>query len=297
MSEELQQPSIPPPLYHYTSQAGLLGILEKRGVQATSICYMNDGREFNYARQMLHEAVMSFRCSDAENFADLLPFMRPPTWDVYPDVFVFCMSQHADDLGQWRAYAGGVSGYAIGFITQTLIATAVEAGFRLVHCEYIKEMQHRLIHQLLEETRSWANSMAKEKFSFFRHSILRRFWEAFAITAAQIKHPSFAMEDEWRLVSDGIAVPKPLDNKPLGESKYLVLEPRSVSVRVGRSTLAPYVDIKLSGEDGKLPLYHLIVGPTIDRERAVNAAQIALTTNRQAALKGVRASIVPYRSW
>jgi hypothetical protein len=42
--------SEPPPLiYHYTTQAGLLGIIRRRELWASSILHLNDASEFGYA--------------------------------------------------------------------------------------------------------------------------------------------------------------------------------------------------------------------------------------------------------
>ena len=43
------------PLYHYTTQVGLLGIVRNREIWATHTQYLNDSREFSYAVQMVRE--------------------------------------------------------------------------------------------------------------------------------------------------------------------------------------------------------------------------------------------------
>ena len=44
-------------LYHYTSQTGLLGIVQKREIWATNLLFLNDSMELNYAIQMLQQAI------------------------------------------------------------------------------------------------------------------------------------------------------------------------------------------------------------------------------------------------
>src|SRR5229473_2809916 len=46
--------STPRTLYHYTTQAGLLGIIKCRCLWTTNIFYLNDSREFNYALELAH---------------------------------------------------------------------------------------------------------------------------------------------------------------------------------------------------------------------------------------------------
>jgi hypothetical protein len=287
----------PRALYHYTTQTGLTGILRDRVAWATNVCYMNDAREFNYARELLHEAAASFQHAAGEQFAGTLPFLRPPTWDVYPDVFAFSLAEHADRLGLWQAYSGGSTGYSIGFSTVELVATAEEAGFRLVKCSYDKSEQQKLVLDLLEETRATVNRLPPAALPILEHSVTANFWNAFAILAARIKHPSFAEESEWRFVSDGMQVPRTIDGKELRESKGWVLEPRQIRVRVGPSTLIPFVEMPLAGNDERMPIYHIRVGPSIDPPRAAHAVQTLLFSCNQHSQKSVHPSTIPYRTW
>jgi hypothetical protein len=43
---ELATDSPPPILYHYTSQDGLLGILDSKSIWASKVQYLNDEQEF-----------------------------------------------------------------------------------------------------------------------------------------------------------------------------------------------------------------------------------------------------------
>ena len=47
---------LPPRLYHYTSQEGLLGILSSKTLWATRIQYLNDSTEFAYTLALLQKA-------------------------------------------------------------------------------------------------------------------------------------------------------------------------------------------------------------------------------------------------
>ncbi|PTR10514.1 Protein of unknown function (DUF2971) [Nitrosospira sp. Nsp5] len=290
-------PKDPRALHHYTTQNGLIGIIRDRVVWATNICYMNDAREFNYAMELLREAMASFECGDTEQFAFVLPFVRPQAWDVYPNVFVFSMSEHKDRLGLWRAYAGGVAGYSIGFSTSELREAARKAGFHLVRCTYNREEQQQLIAKFVEDIRSWVNSLSAGEFSMRQHTLIQNFWDNFALLAAQLKHPSFSEEAEWRLISDGMYVSRPIDGKELSESKAWVTEPRAIRIRTGQSTLTPFVDISLSNNEELLPIYSLLVGPSIDPTRGIHAVQMLLLSCKQHSTKGVGASTIPYRTW
>jgi DUF2971 family protein len=289
---------IPKTLCHYTTQTGLLGIIRDRVGWATSICYMNDAREFNYARELLYETFKTYKCDESEQFFEVLRFLRPPaSWDVYPDIFVFALTEHDDRLGLWRAYGGGAAGYSIGFATSELKAEAEKEGFRLVKCVYNKEEQQRLIVDLIEQSRAWVNSLPNG-FEIIRDfQPQHRFWTAFAMLAATIKHPSFEEEAEWRLVSDGMTIPRPMINKKDNKVSGYFHQPRKIKWRPGASPLTPFVELPLANNEGLLPIYRIRVGPSIDPLRTRHAADMLLHTSGQSAAKGVAASTIPFRTW
>lgn len=53
--KKIQSQSIQKPLYHYTSQTGLLGIISKKSIWATAINYLNDTLEFEYSMKLIKE--------------------------------------------------------------------------------------------------------------------------------------------------------------------------------------------------------------------------------------------------
>jgi hypothetical protein len=53
----------PSTLYHYTSQKGLLGIIEKGEIWATDILYLNDTMEYKYAVNLFSEKIEKFKKS------------------------------------------------------------------------------------------------------------------------------------------------------------------------------------------------------------------------------------------
>src|SRR5678816_1780308 len=51
---------VPPRLYHYTTPAGLLGIVENNKLWATHINYLNDATELGYARALVEAALARY---------------------------------------------------------------------------------------------------------------------------------------------------------------------------------------------------------------------------------------------
>jgi len=109
----------PRTLFHYTTPAGFLGILESQKVWATDARFLNDSTELVYAEEVISsvlsadwdhyrgEAVRTLlsRGQHALDGAD--PFVT--------GVHVVCFCEQGDLLSQWRGY-GGQGGYALGFI-------------------------------------------------------------------------------------------------------------------------------------------------------------------------------------
>ena len=117
----------PSVVWHYTSAAGMLGILESGSIFATQLACLNDQTELRYAMGYVRAALREMRPlwqndPNAVFILDLLEKTREV--DLVPEssLFVACFSRHADDLSQWRAYGGGENGYALGFQTQSLIS-------------------------------------------------------------------------------------------------------------------------------------------------------------------------------
>ncbi len=122
-------------LYHYTSQEGLLGIIENGEIWATDILYLNDEREFKLAFELACN-LLSSRISAASQKAQALQNIRSLVTQVAKDrrnVYVSSFSAKGDLLSQWRGYCPQGMGYAIGFRRADLKTFAQEQGFQLGH--------------------------------------------------------------------------------------------------------------------------------------------------------------------
>jgi hypothetical protein len=110
-AEHLQQ-AIPEFLYHYTSQDGLLGIVQSRAIWATNISYMNDATEFGLARDRLLEEIRTRYIRKAS--VDVVSWITTKITDS--PICVSCFCEDGDLLSQWRGYAGDGYGYSLAFI-------------------------------------------------------------------------------------------------------------------------------------------------------------------------------------
>ncbi len=166
--------SEPDILYHYTSQAGLLGILASDRIWATDIYTLNDWTEFRLlftsasmqlladafnsglpddidadAKQMMMDRVLAER-----NFPKLLEIIKadPPNGER-DGVFVCSFTAAGDLLSQWRGYSYSSQGFSLGFDT-TLLKKQLGAlhtpatPTELVECVYDEAKIREHIHDL-----------------------------------------------------------------------------------------------------------------------------------------------------
>lgn len=181
MEEQEQQQTAsraqPDLLYHYTTQEGLLGIIENQKIWASHLQYLNDASEGQIFTRLFLDELNQRGTTGSEdllsNFRALaqlrgltvgrqegqIQFGRQAvllygssafSWIRNQDAFVASFSEKGDLLSQWRAYSGETGGYSIGFTRSYLKSVGVhflenrKDGFYddpnpLVACRYCNE--------------------------------------------------------------------------------------------------------------------------------------------------------------
>jgi hypothetical protein len=221
-------------LYHYTSAAGLLGILERRCLFASDVWFLNDASEVRYAQERMVERVREHLGADQPWLQELLEVSEAkPGW--LDDVFVTSFCEEPDLLSQWRGYAAG--GFAIGFAADGLAALGDGEGApRLVQVDYGVESGRRRLRGLFEQLADGGQYSGAERERLARTVLLPEM--------ARVKEPSFSEEKEWRL---------------------LVVEgrPERILFRVDAIGVAPYVEIALPEPS---PVREIVIGPAADQQ-------------------------------
>jgi hypothetical protein len=238
--------------------------MQERAVWATNIRYMNDAREFNHAKELLKKALDHCKPHVQQKFKELgLEQTVEP--DFYPNIFVFSLSKPKDKLSLWRAYGSAGAGYSIGFRTTDLQRVV---GIELKKCCYDHHEHKELLLECINLT------LQNRKPA---HSTMLRleFWKRFTEVAACVKDQSFREEYGWRLI---------------------VEQRNGIKFRAGRSTLTPYIKVRVADNDSVLPIQEIVVGPCTDKPRAVNAVQQLLKSHGQTDVAVVHSDI-PYRTW
>jgi hypothetical protein len=247
------------PLYHYTSQKGLLGILKDGKLRMTNILYLNDSSEYSHFFDLfLKKHKLDF------NVEGLLQSIK-----TGPDYFVFSLSEKKDDLSQWRGYCSPTGGYCIEFDYTKLSSIIKESkGYKLEKILYSMEEKE-------EKFKSIANGLSVEHDSKDIQKLIIRM----SRVAPYIKDKAFDNEAEWRIIGD-----------------WWELESNDIKFTEGKSMIMPFIE-GLFLDDSFLPLSKIIVGPTPHKELSKKAVEALLNNSKCVKNVEVEYSKIPYRSW
>ena len=122
-------------LFHYTTADGLMGIIGSKSFRATNIKFLNDSKEYQYAREQMANGVLaclkrwhglSFEDKHGHEVKEILysaaldleRALRSD--DSPPEVYVVCFCIEGDRVDQWKGYGGEGFGYSIGFRSKEL---------------------------------------------------------------------------------------------------------------------------------------------------------------------------------
>jgi len=225
---------LPECLYHYTTQAGLLGILDSGALWATKIQHLNDSREFilsiDIAKESLRKRQKQKHNNSCKCFFETVLSNIASIESANICSISFC--EDDDLLSQWRGYAGGSTGFSIGFHTEHLVKKTETLGHRIMRCIYNESDQVQIINELIDNAIEKINQhglnidndstdrLALGSANSFELSIVRY--------GAFFKHVSFKDENEWRVITDPISVSDP-----------------NFKFRPGKSTITPYYTLEL----------------------------------------------------
>ena len=167
---------LPSKLYHYTSQDGLLGIVNKRAIWMTDIRYLNDSQEFSYAVSLFESLIserqvkfpynpyrniraMGGKSEDLEKVDDSKAYALHEIHELLSDslqflgrhYYIFSLSSKPDLLSQWRGYCPNGSGFSIGFDCREIKKIAKKIGMFFAPCIYKEADQIKILTSLLDK--------------------------------------------------------------------------------------------------------------------------------------------------
>ncbi|MBL8383020.1 MAG: DUF2971 domain-containing protein [Burkholderiales bacterium] len=279
-------------LYHYTTAAGLLGILASGKFWATHLNYLNDPTELDYGvglvRGALHAeanrrksgAVAALLATTARNFN---PF-------GLLNAYAVCFCEQGDQLSQWRGYGNTGGGYALGVAPRAVAADLPpEPKISLRRVVYDRTEQSTLIEDSVRAfamhadgvfEKRWPIAIQEEAATILRNAFRQEVGDFLWC----FKNPGFHEEREWRFVY----ITGPVDPAPM-----------SVCFRPSQDGVVPYVELDLfllrQGEEKHLGISEVVCGPTLHPLHGQSAVRMAISAYGYKDV-AVRQSVVPLRA-
>jgi hypothetical protein len=246
----------------------------------TDVRFLNDSTEFFLAVQFLANRVEQLLQDDSltdneRGFLEQVVSGVRYSVDLQSLIGlagVFALSEHSDQLSQWRGYCAPEGGCSIGFDKEQLdLLGGVHVSLR--KCRYGLDEASGELEAFLTRCRQMGMLVDRAADDTVFLQQVADFAHAFTDFAAWVKDESFREEAEWRLVS------RLLDTEP--------------HFRHGTSTLIPYTVVQ-AAEGEQLPIRTVVVGPNRHQHLAVAAVRSLLRTNDLSHVEVVVSSI-PYR--
>ncbi len=264
------------PLYHYTSQAGFVGIVQTKTIWATKLQYLSDAAEFAYAIDLFRSELLALReetrSENAKRILDMISERLKGIASI--NIFVSSFSENGNLLSQWRAYCPSGSGFSLGFDPQDLQVPAREQPFFLAACTYDPLQQRAFLKQLLSDTLGAIEKQGGKEEQRVEDLI----WSFYGL-GPLLKNPAFREESEWRIVSNPMPSTHP-----------------QIKSRIGLSMLVPYFEFHLTRNGEPLKLADVYVGPTPHMTLSIQSAADFLSKNA-VKNRGVTNCLIPYRTW
>jgi hypothetical protein len=317
----------PPTVYHYTSAAGIMGILSSQSMWATHYAFLNDRMEFAAATSVFKHIAASMLKEVGE--AAHQPFTNAPSneHELRASVckvilglndltrahapFVISFSEHGDLLSQWRAYGDGGHGYSIGASTHSLfkgISMQPDAPRWLLvpviydPAEHLQIADTCMASALETMSKLLASSDGRDERARLMREGIDSLLFLIVAFAPLLKHPSFAEEREWRLIASGIkpelalAISGSESVHSVESAAYLQEEYARTGLRPSNRRLVPYEPYIFSGELSTELFREIVVGPCNDRVQANMSLRLLLFKSLSKHSINVRHSQVPYQA-
>ncbi|MFZ1084154.1 MAG: DUF2971 domain-containing protein [Terracidiphilus sp.] len=330
--QELQQTehqAKPDLLYHYTTQEGLLGILEKQKIWASHLQYLNDKSEGHIFSKLLLDELNQRTTTGPEEplsqlgmyaqlmmlsidqpksqiqgaYKDVLDLGKKAfSWIANQDTFVASFSERGDLLSQWRAYSGETGGYSIAFTRSYLKSVGVhflesrkesfyEDSNPLAACQYCDKREEE---SLIREIGRILDSYVTEANQANWQAIPER-EEGFRILGAISKKHFFPLSKRRAITKDQ-AFSEEAEWRLVFQLERTGTTDSEPKFRLGRSMPIPYFNVDLTWENQALDIHKIIVGPCPHPFEAAKSVERLL--RKQGVRKfEVKNSKIPYRNW
>lgn len=284
-------------IYHYTSPAGLNGILSNQALRFTDRNYLNDYSEGRYVMELClkskfeHELPKEYR-----------PYFRYYCKTLYETpskksryVYQCSFSTQDDNLALWNYYtkSDGIKGYNIGFksadLSQNLITRTESStrGIKVFHGKIVYSIgnQKSIIKKIVCDFGEIINKYQEDKG--FCKLAIELLIEKILFIGAFFKAPYFRHENEYRLLLHLLSYWEPSNNRV----EFMVLH-KPANTYEKNGLLIPYIDIKFNKADIK----SISTSPTLAFEETESNIRNALKIHSyNADAIQIRKSNIPVR--
>jgi hypothetical protein len=275
-------------LFHFTDLEALLNIASSRCLWASLATTLNDTLEVRHGVNVAVELLDERSRRGASDYvaALLAHVVGPPPgasdlhFEAFPLVVSLC--ERVDRSGQWFHYGRSGHGVALG-VSSSTIATV---GYDLTKVDYDLGSQRTRMARLLDagagvlaaQTRELPDDERARRVARVAHLVASHI----PLLAVQMKHPSFAEEEEWRMVTHY----RSLNGARLEQGA----QKREVKFRQLEDRVVPYEELDLGAATP-----HLIREVVLGHASSASVDAIRLLLVESGANARVRRSEVPVR--
>lgn len=316
---------IPEYLYHYTSGAGLIGILGEQKIRMGGTDYLNDREEMKHFLRVVQRAARQMMDSGehSDTEIDILKKVASDSLEDIPYCFVASFTEYDDQLSQWRAYCPDSGGYALGIPAKHLdnlvedmfiqkhkegpfdkygaaaaqgeLQPNINSKYLFIKCIYKTNLQEQIAQEILTYVvgnnqyygiRIPSGDSSDDEAIIKYKKIMRLMSRVSTI----FKNPAFKEEEEWRIIS-------PLSS---GNNLGFTETKRGLVMYDNLSLNATYAKLRdaTTKSGGHLKI---ICGPAANPIGSRRAAERLMRSNKLFASfqdeSCVTSSKVPYKTW
>jgi len=191
-------------LYHYTTAAGLLAMLQEDGnkhlkLWATDSRYLNDSMEYIGGLSVAQSSLNDCNYKNSLLISKVIEFLNSNNGRIC----VLSMSSKGNLLSQWRAYTEN-GGYSLKLRSDLFGPPGHLANRYLSACIYskekLKEKIEKSIEWHVEQYQNVSNSSSEAEQQHHLSNCSSGLFESIRVLAGLFKHKSFEEECEWRHV-------------------------------------------------------------------------------------------------
>lgn len=190
-------------LYHYTDYFALTGITTKAELRVNNVLNMNDLSEMSFFLQRVSDEFLAMLGPDPnkkvmEKMNEAAEYIFDRRYQL--SAYAACFSLYEDDAAQWARYGNQGRGVCIGFDADRLSRILVP-GMSLEKVYYdTDEKCHELAAEFMQFIRENETGIEEGNIS---EAVVDRYaalMKKTLLCSAAYKHPSFACENEVRLL-------------------------------------------------------------------------------------------------